>query len=288
MADLLGVRMSEGTICDLIQRCAGQLRSVEHQIKEALIQAEVIHQDETSLSVAGKRYWEHVTCTATLTHYHVDASRGQSALEAIGILPQFKGISIHDGWASYFLYHCEHAACLVHILRELIFLSEEHGELWAHALKGLLLDMKAATEQARAQGKLRLDPLEVIDWEAQFLQLLDEGDHLHPHAVAPPGTRGRCKQSAARNLLDRLRKHQKAVLCFLEDLRVSFDNNLAERDLRMIKVHQKVSGCFRSLAGAVAFSRIRGYLSTLRKQGLPVLSALQATLGGHPLLPSFH
>ena len=288
MADLLGVRTRLGTICELIQRCAGQLRSVEQQIKEALIQAEVIHQDETGLYVAGKRYWEHVTCTPTLTHYHVDASRGQPALEAIGILPQFKGISIHDGWASYFLYPCEHAACIVHILRDLIFLSEEHGELWAHALKGLLLDMKEATEQAREQGKLWLDPLEVIDWEVQFLQLLDEGDHLHPHAVAPPGTRGRYKQSAARNLLDRLRKHQKAVLCFLEDLRVSFDNNLAERDLRMIKVQQKVSGCFRSLAGAQAFSRIRGYLSTLRKQGLPLLSALQATLCGHPLLPSFH
>ena len=107
-----------------------------------------------------------------------------------------------------------------------------------------------------------------------------------PPAVAPPGQRGRCKQSAARNLLDRLRKHQQAVLAFLEDLRVDFDNNLAERDLRMVKVQQKVSGCFRSIAGAQAFSCIRGYLSTLRKQGLPLLSALQATLCGHPILPS--
>ena len=287
MADLLGIRMSEGTICELIQRCAAHLTWVEQQIKVALIQAEVIHQDETGLYVAGKRYWEHVTCTPTLTHYHVDPSRGQPALEAIGILPQFKGISIHDGWGSYFLYECEHAACLVHILRDLLFLSEEHGEIWANALKCLLLDMKEATEQAREQGKLWLDPLEVIDWEDQFLKLLDLGDQLHPHALAPPGTRGRCKQSAARNLLDRLRKHQKAMLCFLKDLRVSFDNNLAERDLRMIKVQQKVSGCFRSLAGAQAFSRIRGYLSTLRKQGLPLLSALQATLCGHPVLPSF-
>src|ERR1700676_1551464 len=147
--------------------------------------------------------------------------------------------------------------------------------------------MKEATEQARELGKCHLDAQEVMDWEAQFLRLLDEGDQLHPRATAPPGQRGRCKQSDARNLLHRLRKHQKAVLCFLEDLRVDFDNNLAERDLRMIKVQKKVSGCFRSLAGAQAFSRIRGYLSTLRKQGLPLLSALQATLCGHPLLPSF-
>jgi transposase len=286
MRDLLGVQMSEGTVWELIKRCAGQLASVEQQIKEALIQSEVIHQDETGLYVEGKRHWMHVTCTPTLTHYHVDKSRGQAALEAIGILPQFTGISIHDGWASYFLYDCQHAACIVHLLRDLVFLAEEQGAVWAADLKELLLDMKQATDQAREQGKLWLDPLEVVDWEVRFLELLDEGDRLHPPALASPGARGRCKQSAARNLLNRLRKHQQAVLAFLEDLRVDFDNNLAERDLRMVKVQQKVSGCFRSVAGAQAYSRIRGYLSTLRKQGVPLLSALQATLSGHPILPS--
>jgi transposase len=227
----------------------------------------------------------HVTCTPTLTHYHVDVSRGQTALEAIGILPQFTGISVHDGWGSYFLYDCEHAVCIVHLLRDLVFL-EEQGLQWAADLKTLLLDRKEATDQAREQGKHWLDPLEVVDWEAQFLRLLDDGDQVHPWATAPPGKRGRCKQSDARNLLDRLRKQQKAVLTFLEDLRVDFDNNLAERDLRMVKVQQKVSGCFRSEAFAQAFARIRGYLSTLRKQGLPLLSSLQATLCGHPVLPS--
>ncbi len=286
MRDLLGVQMSEGTVCDLITRCALRLATVEQQIKAALIQSDVIHQDETGLDVAGKRHWMHVTCTPTLTHYHVDKSRGQAALEAIGILPHFTGISVHDGWGSYFLYDCQHAACIVHLLRDLVFLAEEQAAVWAADLKELLLDMKQATDQAREQGKPWLDPLEVIDWEARFLDLLDEGDRLHPHAVAPPGRRGRCKQSAARNLLDRLRKQQQAVLAFLEDLRVDFDNNLAERDLRMVKVQQKVSGCFRSEAFAHAFARIRGYLSTLRKQGLPVLSSLQATLCGHPVLPS--
>ncbi len=286
MSDLLGVQMSEGTICDLIARCALALAPVEQQIKGALTTAEVIHQDETGLYVAGKRHWMHVTCTPTLTHYHVDQSRGQAALEAIGILPQFSGVSIHDGWASYFLYDCQHAACLVHVLRELVFLAEEQGAVWAADLKELLLEMKHATDQAREQGKHGLDPLEVADWKTRFLELLEEGDRLHPHALAPPGTRGRCKQSPARNLLDRLRKHQQAVLLFLEDLRVDFDNNLAERDLRMVKVQQKISGCFRSVAGSEAFARIRGYLSTLRKQGLPLLSALHATLGGHPVLPS--
>jgi transposase len=287
LSDLLGVQMSEGTVGELIKRTACELAPVEQQIKEALSEAAVIHQDETSVSVAGKRYWEHVTSTASLTHYHVDQSRGQDALNAIGILPVFKGISIHDAWGSYFLYDCEHALCLVHVLRELVFQAEQQGAVWAADLIDLLLAMKQATQQAREQGQRWLDPLEVLDWERAVLRVLDEGDQITPRATAPPGTKGRIKQSAARNLLDRLRKHQQAVFCFLEDLRVDFDNNLAERDLRMLKVQQKVSGCFRSLAGAQAFSRIRGYLSTLRKQGLPLLSALQATLGGHPLLPSF-
>jgi transposase len=287
MEDLLGVPMSAGTLQGLVQRCAQQLEPVEQQIKEALIQAPVIHQDETGLHVAGQRCWMHVTCTPTLTHYHVHAKRGQTALEAIGILPKFAGISIHDGWASYFLYACEHACCNVHLLRDLIFLAEEHHCSWALDLKELLLKMKEATEYARQQGQARLDPLEVVDWEAQFLRLLDEGDQAHPRATAPPGTRGRCKQSAARNLLDRLRTSQQAFLCFLEDLRVDFDNNLAERDLRMVKVQQKVSGCFRSLPGAQAFARIRGYLSTLRKQRIPLLSALEQALVGHPVSPAF-
>jgi len=285
--EVLGVQMSEGTVSELIKRCAKHLESVEQQIKEALIQTTVIHQDETGLYVAGKRYWMHTSSTPTLTHYHVDPSRGQDALEAIGILPVFQGISIHDAWGSYFLYDCEHAMCLVHILRDLVFQAETQKAVWAIDLKDLLLDMKQATEQARDQAKPWLDPLEVVDWEAAFLRLLDEGDQVTPRATAPPGTKGRIKQSAARNLLDRLRKHQQAVFCFLEDLRVDFDNNLAERDLRMIKVQQKVSGCFRSIAGAQAFSRIRGYLSTLRKQRISLLSALQATLCGQPVLPSF-
>ena len=287
MEDLLGVAMGEATVCELVARCAQNLAGVEQQVKAALQEAQVIHQDETGLYVASKRHWMHVTSTARLTHYQVHASRGQEALEAIGIMSGFWGTSVHDGFGSYFRYGCQHATCNVHLLRDLTFLAEEQGVWWAAKLKALLLDMKEATEQAREQGKLWLDPLEVVDWETRFLELLAEGDQAHPRATAPPGKRGRCKPSPARNLLDRLRKHQQAVLAFLEDLRVPFDNNQAERDLRMVKVQQKVSGCFRAFAGAQAFARIRGYLSTLRKQGVPLLSALQATLLGHPILPSF-
>jgi transposase len=287
MGDLLGVWMSEGTLCELISRCAQSLIDVEQQVKAALREAEVLHQDETGLYVAGKRQWVHVTCTPSLTQYQVHASRGHKALEAIGILPRFQGTSVHDGWRSYWRYTCQHATCNVHLLRDLTFLAEEQHQPWAAELKALLLDMKAAAEEAREQGKTALHPLEVVDWEVRFLALLCEGEAAHPVAQAPPGKRGRPKQSAARNLLDRLRTQQQAVLAFLEDLRVPFDNNQAERDLRMVKVQQKVSGGFRSAPGAAAFCRIRGYLSCLRKQGLHLLSALEATLRGHPVLPSF-
>lgn len=287
LSDLVGVQISEGTLASLSERCAQNLQEVEAQIKEALVKAEVLHQDETGLYVKGRRYWMHVACTAQLTHYAVHPKRGKDALDAIGILPRFQGTSVHDGWRSYFLYGCVHALCLVHVLRELTFLAEEQSLSWAADLKALLLEMKEATDQAREQGLSRLQPGEVADWQAQFVALLAQADTSTPRAQAPPGTKGRAKQSAARNLLDRLIDNQEAVLAFLHRLIVPFDNNQAERDVRMVKVQQKVSGSFRSEAGATAFCRIRGYLSTLRKQGLNLLASLEATLRGHPILPSF-
>ena len=287
LGDLLGVPLSEGTLASLMERCAATLQPVEEQIKQALTTVEVLHQDETGLYVNGQRQWLHVACTEQLTHYAVHPRRGQQALEAIGILSRFEGTSVHDGWRAYFSYACRHALCLVHLLRELTYLAEEQGLAWAADLIGLVLDMKAATEQARADGLTALQALEVADWQAQFVAIVTQADATTPYAQAPPGHKGRVKQSAARNLLDRLLAEQQAVLAFLHRLAVPFDNNQAERDVRMVKVQQKVSGSFRSQAGAVAFCRIRGYLSTLRKQGLHLLNALEATLRGHPVLPTF-
>lgn len=287
LGDLLAAPLSEGTLASLIERCAATLQPVEEQIKQALTSVEVLHQDETGVYVNGQRQWLHVSCTEQLTHYAVHARRGKAALEAIGILPHFEGTSVHDGWRAYFHYACLHALCLVHLLRELTYLAEEQGLAWAAELIALLLDMKAATDQARAAGFASLHALEVADWQAQFVAIVAQADATTPYAQAPPGHNGRVKQTAARNLLDRLLADQEAVLAFLHRLAVPFDNNQAERDVRMVKVQQKVSGSFRSQAGAVAFCRIRGYLSTLRKQGLHLLNALEATLRGHPVLPAF-
>lgn len=288
MEELLGAAMSVGTLQSLVQRCAEQLEPVEQEIKAALRRVDVLHQDETGLYVAGQRYWMHVSSTERFTHYQVHAKRGKEALEAIGILTDFQGVSVHDGWQSYWQYDCQHALCNVHHLRELTFLAEEQQQVWAGAMKALLLDIKAAVEQAQAQGHMRVHPLEAEDWKRQYGVLLEEGYQANP-PDPPPHTRqkGRRKQSPARNLLDRLSRHQDAVLLFLDNFAVPFDNSLAERDIRMVKVQQKVSGCFRSLVGAGAFCRIRGYVSTLRKQGMPVLTALEQALVGHPLAPVF-
>jgi transposase len=286
--DLLGPAMSVGTLQAVVQRCAEQLEAVEQQIKAALTRVAVLHQDETGLYVEGKRHWMHVSSTEQLTHYAVHPKRGQEALDAIGILKDFQGVSVHDGWGSYWLYRCLHALCNVHHLRELTFLAEEQQQAWAAEMKALLLDSKAAVAQARAEGRRCLHPLELADWKARYAALLAEGYQANPPPPPPEtGKKGRRKQSAARNLLDRFSKHQEAVLAFLDNFAVPFDNSLAERDIRMVKVQQKVSGTFRSLLGAQAFCRIRGYLSTLRKQGLPLLTALEQALVGHPVSPAF-
>lgn len=287
LAELAGVHVSEGTLAALVGRTAKHLEGVEAQIKAALRLAPVIHQDETGLYVKNRRAWMHGTSTKKLTHYQVHSSRGRKALEANGILIGFRGVSVHDCWAASFRYGCQHALCLVHILRELTFLAEELGLWWAAKLKRLLLTMKQTTEHARMQGQSCLSPPEVASFTSDFLALLSEGDQVHLRVPTPVGKRGKAKQHPGRNLLDRLRKHQDAVLRFLTNLAVPFDNNLAEQDIRMVKVQQKVSGSFRSTDGAVSFCRIRGYVSTLRKQGLHVFSALEATLRGQPLLPSF-
>lgn len=286
LSDLLGIQMSEGTLARVIERCAHHLFPVEEQLKAALIKAAVLHQDETGLYVKGERHWLHVASTAHLTHYAVHAKRGREALDAIGILPRFSGTSVHDGWRSYFLYEdCSHALCNVHHLRELTFIAEQYQQEWAASMKALLLVMKERVEVARSRGATQLDPLSRLALKGEYDRLLREGWQANAaRAQPPPGTR---KRHPAVNLLDRLQAGKEAVLAFLSNFAVPFDNNQAERDVRMVKVQQKVSGSFRSEAGVAAFCRIRSYLSTLRKQGLPLLSALEATLHGHPLLPSF-
>ncbi len=289
-ADLLGVHVSVGTLNRWVQQGAATLIPVEEAIKTALQQAPVLHSDETGVRRSGKLAWAHVSCTARLTHYAIHAKRGTQATDAIGILPTYRGVSVHDGWKPYRHYtRCRHALCNIHHLRELTFLEEEYHQPWAKALKGLLLAMKAAVEQARTRGDQRLGAAERYAFISRYEELLAAGLAANPPPAASerrPGQRGRVKQSPARNLLERLWLGEQEVLAFLDDFAIPFDNNQAEQDLRMLKVQQKIAGSFRAPSGSDAFARIRGYLSTMRKQGMALLAALQAVFNGQPLYPA--
>jgi transposase len=288
LRDLLGIQLSAGSLAAFVSTCHQQLAEVETRLKAALVKAPVLNQDETGLRVGKAGWWVHVCSTPQLTHYAAHRSRGRTALNAIGIAPQFHGTSVHDGLASYQGYSFTQALCNVHHLRELTFVEEELKQLWARQMKDLLLSMKAEVERAKALGQHELDVLVLAHFLRRYDEILTQGYQANPPPPPPEKpTRGRPKQSPARNLLDRLSQGKWAVLRFLHDFAVPFDNNQAERDLRMIKIQQKVSGCFRTEDGVTMFCRIRSYLSTLRKQGIEVLSALDHTLSGHPVLPAF-
>jgi transposase len=290
----LGVQLSAGSIATFVKTCHQQLAEVETSLKAALVKANVIHQDETGLRVGKEGWWVHVCSTDQLTHYAAHPSRGRAALDAIGIAPRFRGTSVHDALKSYQSYPFTQAWCNVHHLRELTFVEEELQQPWAGKMKEVLLDMKAEVERAQALGQQQLEALLLAGLLRRYDEILAEGYQANPPPPPPPKksdqskrTPGRAKQSPARNLLDRLSQGKWVALRFLLDFAVPFDNNQAERDLRMIKVQQKVSGCFRTEQGVAMFCRIRSYLSTLRKQGIALLSALDHTLAGYPVLPAF-
>jgi transposase len=287
LTDLFGAQVSLGTLVRWVEQAAQALEPVETQIRAALRHVPVLHSDETGVRRAGALAWAHVASTSRLTHYAIHAKRGSEATEAIGILPRFTGVSVHDGWTPYRTHMtCRHALCNIHHLRELTFIAEQYHQAWAKDMKGLLLEMKAAVDSARAHRMNHLPAALRQAFVARYHALLAAGLAANPPPERVVRRRGRIKQSPARNLLHRLLFDQTAVLAFLDDLTIPFDNNQAERDLRMLKVQQKVSRSFRSETGAAAFARIRGYLSTLSKQGQALLAALQALFDGQPLSPA--
>jgi transposase len=287
LTDLFGASPSEGTLYRAQQSAAWELEGVEETIRQSLRKAEVGHFDETGLYIGGKRHWLHVACTSQLTLYLAHPKRGEEGTRAMGVLPGFAGVAVHDGYSPFRVYGCEHALCNAHHLRELTALEERGGQEWAEQMKGLLMQIKAAVNATRSTGQTDLPAGSLLEFERRYRQLLAQGLKANPPNPPPKEPRrGRVKQSKAYNLLVRLRDHEEAVLRFMHDFRVPFDNNQAERDLRMAKVQQKVSGCFRTQDGATAFCRIRGYISTLRKQGLHVLSALVQVFRAAPVMPA--
>ncbi len=285
-ADLMGalfdLPLSDATVLAAVEGAGERLEPTVTAIGQALSAAPIAHADETGLRVNGKLHWLHVLATGLLTWMGIHPNRGKKAFDAFGLLTSFVGTLIHDGWKPYRDLVCTHALGNAHHLRELTYVFEEMGQTWANRLIEMLL--AACQEVTAAGGPLTADRL--VHFRSLYLEILAEGEAANPRAP-PSGKRGRTRQSKAVNLLHRLRTYADDVLRFMTDPGVPFTNNLAEQAVRMPKVKQKVSGCFRTLRGAQSFCIIRSYLDTLRKQGANLFHALTQTFQGNVPQPRF-
>jgi len=282
VSDLYGTSVSVATILDASSRSYNNLASFEESLINTLADSKVLHADESGVRTVKKLYWLHSASTESLTFYGVHEKRGTLAMDHFNILPNFKGRLIHDFWKPYLRYDCDHGLCNAHHLRELVFLFEQQGQVWAKRMFNLLLEMNDFVGEHNNQ----LTPEQKTPWLKLYHEILAEGWEANPLPEKPPKKkRGRTAKTKSQNLLTRLGDYEESVLAFLHDINVPFTNNLAEQDIRMIKVRLKISGCFRTVQGAKHFARIRSYLSTARKQGRNILDSITAAIKGAPFLP---
>ena len=283
---LLGYQPGGGTLKRILDHAYEALEPIEKLIKEAIRGSPVGHGDETGIRVDGYTRWMHVFSNPSYTYYYWSKHRGQKAHHADGLLPGYQGILMHDAYRSYFVHEYEHALCNAHLLRELQAIDETEAQArWSRRLMRLLRVAWALVKNAKASGQTQLSLKQRDRIFALFDQIVGRADTQEPRKQRQVGQRGRVGQSISRNLLDRLITHKADYLRFVGDFRVPFDNNLAERDLRMSKLQQKISGCFRTEGGANSFCRIRGYISTLRKQDHKLLPALLSLWTDTPFSP---
>jgi len=282
--ELFGYAVSEGTLQSARQEQSQALEPFEERLQEILPHEAVLHVDETSLPINQTKHWLHVICTPLLTFFSLHRLRGKEAIQAIGIIPQFTGWLMHDFLSSYLGFeHCLHTFCKSHLMRELVFLFEQHQQNWANDLYELFLDMLRYVQEQRARDA-PVSQAQYQGWQRRYRRLLRAGREANP--LSPEQKTGQCrKQSKEQNLLDRLEAYDELILAFLWAWELPFTNNEAERDFRFMKTRIKISGCFRTLEGAQRHVRIRSYICTLRKQGLPVLAYLRRALEGRPFLP---
>jgi len=286
--ELTGRGLSTGTCVNICRELNPLLATAEGAARLSLLSSPALGVDETGIRIAGRNFWLHVACTAMSTLYLVHEKRGSEATDAMGILPDYDGRAIHDSWNPYFGYDCDHGLCCAHLLRELAGIGEDDPErqAWAGELSTLLVDTKKLVDERKEKGRTSLRKRELEFLESEYDRITAMGWSANPIVENDgPKKRGRPKKTDAQNLLARLCKHKEWVLAFAYDFTANFDNNQSERDLRMAKLQQKISGCFRSMEGAEGFFRARGYISTARKNDLSAMEALRLAYGSDPFLP---
>lgn len=280
--DLTNHRISTGTIYNFLNIHYDRLEEFETHLKQSLLKENVLNSDETGINIKGTLHWIHVTSSSLMTYYMLHEKRGRVAMDAMEIIPNYEGILVHDHWRPYNHYtNCEHSYCNAHILRELKGVTEKDSVVWSEAMHTLLTNMNIAVHKAKESAKTLLSEDQIKKFILNYEKIIKSANNYYP----PPDktdkkVRGRPKQAKGKNLLDRLSKYKEETLRFLSDFRVPFTNNLAERDLRMIKVKEKISGSFASFKGGEIFCRIRSYISTLKKNNISVLKGLRSALEG--------
>jgi hypothetical protein len=278
LADMVAANVSTGTLTGWVTAAAVGLCDFDERLRALLAGAPVCHFDETGARIAGRLGWVHSASTATLTRYTSHRRRGSEAIDDANVLPAFRGVAIHDGWAPYRHYdECEHGLCNIHHLRELQA-AVEAGHSWPLAMSCLLMDTKTLVAAAAADGNDSLNVGQIRELAASYETVLAMGRDEHRATTA--------KKTKAHNLLIRLERHQPDVLRFAHDFDTPFGNNQAEQDIRMVKLQQKISGSWRTMTGAERFLTIRSYISTARKNGIGALNALDALTHGTPWLPA--
>jgi transposase len=282
--DTTAISLSVGSVYNFINEAYQLLQPFKHWLIESQSNSMVLNADETGINVGGKNHWLHSLSNSQSTYFHADKKRGSSAMDAMEVLPQFTGVLCHDHWKPYYKYKCVHALCNAHHLRELTRAYEQDNQLWAKEVYDLLIEMNKASK-ASSDGVLSKTEIEV--YEKKYLDLLESGKKECPEIIVSRGNakKGKVKRTRARNLLNRLIKYIDDALRFTKESNVPFTNNNAEREIRMTKVHQKVSGCFRSMKGAEMFCLNRSYLMTCRKHGIKAMDALVILFKGE--LPDF-
>ncbi len=278
---LLGLPMSTGFIASAVQDFGDHISGIVEKIKGALEKADVVNCDETGTRVEGTNYWVHSACNKEYTYLSVQPKRGCAGMTEADFLPDYKGIIIHDCWSPYWNFqNVLHGLCCAHLLRELAGAIENAPEIseWARQMTELLLEMNCRCHEVRANGGTVLPDDEISAYERRYDEIITLAYATNPVPEQPKGKRGKPKRGKRLALIDRLKEHKGEVCLFVHNLRVPFTNNLAEQSVRMVKVKTKVSGCFRTKAGASCFIKIMSFLQTARKHNSNAFSSILATL----------